>query len=134
MQPLFNKVEGFRPAALFKRNSSTGVFWWTLRNFSPHLFYRILWTTASVSRKFNLRINYYSSKRILLEEQFVDSSHDLILFNLSVCFDIQNLNLCSAVVLASPNLFAMEIKDWRSLMSARSTSKRASAEHLMNRN
>ena len=27
-----------------------------------------------------------------------------------VCFNFQNLNLCSAVVLASPNLFTMEIK------------------------
>ena len=56
------------------------------------------------AEKFNLRINYYSSKRILLEEQLVDSSHDLILFDLSVCFNIQNLTLCSAIVLASPNL------------------------------
>ena len=70
--------------------------------------------------KFNLRTNYYSSKRILLEEQLVDSGHDLILFYLRVCFNINNLNLCSVVVLASPNLFTMEIKDWRSLMSARS--------------
>ena len=37
------------PTTLFKRNSSTGVFLWTLWNFSAHLFYRILWTTASVS-------------------------------------------------------------------------------------
>ena len=71
--------------------------------------------------KFNLRTNYI----ILLEEQLVDSSHGIILFYLSVCFNIQNLNLCSAVVLASPNLFTMEIEDWWPLISA---------EHLMNGN
>ena len=50
---------------------------------------------------------------------------------MSVCFNIQNLNFCSAVVLASPNLFTMEIKDWRS--SDRQISG-VSAEHLMNGN
>ena len=86
------------------------------------------------AEKFNLWINCYSSKCILLEEQLVDNSHDLILFDLSVCFNIQNLNLSSAVVLGSPNLLIMEIKDWRSLMSTRSTNKLASAEHLINGN
>ena len=47
-----------------------------------------------------------------------------------MCFNIQNLNLCSAVVLASPNLFTMEIKGWRSLISACSINKPASAETL----
>ena len=135
MEPLFNKVEGFRPATLFKRNSSTGVFLWILWNFSAHLFYRILWTTTFASGEVQtLNQLYYSSKHIFLEEQLVDSSHGIILFYLSVCFNIQNLNLCSAVALTSPNLFTMEIKDWRSLTSAPSTNNRASAEHLMNGN
>ena len=30
---------------------------------------------------FNLQTNYYSSERIFLEEQLVDSSHDLLWFN-----------------------------------------------------
>ena len=133
MNPLFDKVKGFRSVTLFKRNSSTVVFLWTLWNFQHAFFTEYSRQLLLSAEKFNLWINYYSSKRILLEEQLVDSSHDLILIYLSVCFSIQNLNLCSAV-LASPNIFTMEIKDWRSLMSARSTNKRASAEHLMNRN
>ena len=59
---------------------------------------------------------------------------DFFLFYLSVCFNIQNLNLCSAVVLASPNIFAMEIKAWQSLISDCSRNTRASPEHLMNGN
>ena len=109
-----------------------GVFKNFLWNFSAHLFYRIVWTTASASGEVQSSNQlYYSSKHILLEEQL-----DLILFSLSlsVCFNIQNLNLCSAVVLASPNLFTMEFKDWQSLTSARSTNKRASAEYLTNGN
>ena len=34
----FNKVAGLRPATLFKRDSGTGVFLSTLRNFYDHLF------------------------------------------------------------------------------------------------
>ena len=133
MNPLFNKVKGFRSVTLFKRNSSTVVFLWTLWSFQHAFFTEYSRQLLLSAEKFNLWIKYYSSKRILLEKKLVDSSHDLILIYLSVCFSIQNLNLCSAV-LASPNIFTMEIKDWRSLMSARSTNKRASAEHLMNRN
>ena len=83
------------------------------------------------AEEFNLRTNYNSSERILLKEQLVDSSRGLI-FSYSIY--IQILDLRSAVVLASPKLFTMEIKDWRSLMSACSTNKRASTEHLMNGN
>ena len=49
LESLFNKVDDFRPATLFKWNSSTSVFLWTFRNFSAHLFERILRTTASFS-------------------------------------------------------------------------------------
>ena len=31
--PLFNKVTGIKPATLLKRDSSTGVFLWNLRDF-----------------------------------------------------------------------------------------------------
>ena len=34
----FNKVAGLRPATLLKRDSGTGVFLSTLRNFHDHLF------------------------------------------------------------------------------------------------
>ena len=34
----FSEVAGSRPAASLKRDSGTGVFVWTLRNFSEHLF------------------------------------------------------------------------------------------------
>ena len=69
------------------------------------------------AKKFNLGTNYNLSSR-----------HNLILLYFS-CFKTQNLNLISAVVLALPNLFTMEIKDWQTL-----TNKRASAKHLMNGN
>ena len=133
---LFNKVEGFRPATLFKRNSNTRVFLWTLRNFSAHLFYSILRTTASVSGgvQFSNQLLFLQTHPFGGTTSWQISWFNFFLLYMSVCFNIQNLNLCSAVVLASPNLFTMEIKDWRSLMSARSTNKWASAEHLMNGN
>ena len=34
----FNKVEGLRPATLFKKASSTGVFLWILLDFQEHIF------------------------------------------------------------------------------------------------
>ena len=72
------------------------------------------------TEEFSLRTNYYSSKRILLKQQLVTAAMVNFLFYLSVCFNIQNLNSCPAVVLASTNLFTMKIKDWRSVISARS--------------
>ena len=33
------KLQAFKPAALLKRDSNTGVFLWNLRNFSEQLFY-----------------------------------------------------------------------------------------------
>ena len=35
---VFNKVEGLRPTPLLKRDSSTGVFPWIVRDFLEHLF------------------------------------------------------------------------------------------------
>ena len=108
---------------LFQRNSSLGVFLWTLRNFSAHHFYRILRTTVSVSG------GVQSSNQLLfLRTQpsggttcWYQPWFNFFLFYLSVCLNIQDLTSYPAGVLASPNLFTLEIKDWRSLMSARSS-------------
>ena len=47
-----------------------------------------------------------------------------------MCFKIDNLNLRSAVVLAAPNLFTIEIKERRSLMNARSANNEDSTNPL----
>ena len=118
MEPLFDKLNA-SGLQLCSKETPAYVFLSELCEIFQHTFFTEYSGQLLLSeKKFNLRINYHSSKRILLEEQLVDISHDLILFYLNVCFNNQNLNLCSAVVLASRNLFIMEIKDWRSLMSA----------------
>ena len=77
------------------------------------IFHHTIFTECSgklllLAEKFNLLIKYHSSEQILLEEQLVDSSHDLIFFYSIWVYNIQNLNLCSAVVSALPNLFTMK--------------------------
>ena len=78
---------------LFQRNSSLGVFLWTLRNFSAHHFYRILRTTVSVSG------GVQSSNQLLfLRTQpsggttcWYQPWFNFFLFYLSVCLNIQDL-------------------------------------------
>ena len=40
LESFLNKVVGFRPATLLKRNSGTVVFVWILVNILGHLFHR----------------------------------------------------------------------------------------------
>ena len=54
LESLFNKVadlETWRPATLSKRDSSTSVFLWILRNSYERLFYRKPQAVASVDKK-----------------------------------------------------------------------------------
>ena len=72
LESLFNKV-----TALFKRDSSTGIFLWILRNFTKHLFWRtsansdfcMLWCTFSTLYYFH-RCNL--SKTTLLHQHKVN--------------------------------------------------------------
>ena len=120
MKPIFHTVEGFS-LQLCSKETSAQVFSCELCEIFQHTFFteypgQLLLSTE----EFSLRTNYYSSKRILLKQQLVTAAMVNFLFYLSVCFNIQNLNSCPAVVLASTNLFTMKIKDWRSVISARS--------------
>ena len=52
----FNKVAGWKPATLLKKDFGIGVFLWILRNFLEHLFYRT--PLENCFRSFEVSLNF----------------------------------------------------------------------------
>ena len=72
---------------LCSKETPTHVFSCELCEIFQHTFFTAYSGQLLLSAgEFNLRINYYSSERTLLEEQLVDSSHGLIFsYSIWVC-------------------------------------------------
>ena len=60
---LFNIVAGQRPAALLKRDSSTGVFQWILQDFLEHLF--CIWLLYVIQKRCSKRLTKFTAKFML---------------------------------------------------------------------